>query len=67
MQKSIYNNDKVIVTKLSKNNQTWVCPNCLNYMKDDLCKIGYTVTCNKCDKEFEIYAIRGVDCSLQTK
>lgn len=66
MQKLIYNRNKqVIVTNFSKNNQRWLCPNCLHHMKDDLCKEGYTATCSRCKKEFEIFAVREPKGSLE--
>lgn len=50
-------NKEIIVNQYPNEDQRWLCPNCLHYVKDDYCKVGYSATCTKCKKEFEIIKI----------
>lgn len=57
MQNLIYNRNKQVVVTNFNGHQRWLCPNCLNYVKDDFCKKGYTITCTCCKKEFEVLKV----------
>lgn len=46
MQKLTYNRNKQVVVTNFNGHQRWLCPNCLNYVKDDFCK-----------KEFEVLKV----------
>lgn len=61
MQKLTYNRNKQVIVTNFTGHQRWLCPNCLNYVRDDFCKEGYTVTCIRCKKEFEVIKIRVQD------
>lgn len=59
MQKLIYNpKTQKVVLKISDNDYRWFCSNCITTIKDDFCKVGYSITCHRCKKEYEIAEIR---------
>ena len=47
----------VEVKHIDKDKFKWKCKYCLNIVSDEYCKVGYSVTCNKCKSEYEIKVI----------
>ena len=61
MHRLTYNPRKQkVVLKFPGNDYRWFCSNCLTAIKDDFCKIGYTITCYNCKKEYEISKVEDI-------